>query len=122
MAGLHQAFLVTGHCAGLTRSGALATQCLCLKHSLWLAQVKRTKEVLSANTGAPLSVEELLDGLDFRSHISRSAWPQEGPAAAELVAGRSSGTCATDAALDMSVGAVAAHIWTVLVLAAIAMD
>lgn len=35
-------------------------------------QVKRTKEILSANTDAPLSVEELHNGLDFRSTITRS--------------------------------------------------
>ncbi len=35
-------------------------------------QVKRTKEILSANTEAPLSVEELLGGHDFRSSISRT--------------------------------------------------
>lgn len=34
-------------------------------------QVKRTKEILSANTEAPLSVEELLPGVDFKSTISR---------------------------------------------------
>ena len=34
-------------------------------------QVKRTKEVLSANTFAPISVEELMDGHDFRSRIDR---------------------------------------------------
>ena len=34
-------------------------------------QVKRTKEVLSANTFAPISVEELQEGHDFRSRIDR---------------------------------------------------
>eukprot|EP00249_Psilotum_nudum_P022820 c28651_g1_i2 orf=645-3266(-) len=34
-------------------------------------QVKRTKEILSANTEAPLSVEALYGDLDFRSTISR---------------------------------------------------
>ena len=34
-------------------------------------QVKRTKEVLSANLEAPISVEEILDGIDFRSSITR---------------------------------------------------
>ena len=29
-------------------------------------QVKRTKEILSANTAAPISVESLLDDVDFR--------------------------------------------------------
>jgi hypoxia up-regulated 1 len=29
-------------------------------------QVKRTKEILSANTAAPISVESLYDDLDFR--------------------------------------------------------
>ncbi len=31
-----------------------------------VAQVRRTKEMLSANTAAPLSVEELYDGKDFQ--------------------------------------------------------
>ena len=35
---------------------------------------RRTKEVLSANHDAPCSVEELLDGRDFRSHIDRRAF------------------------------------------------
>ena len=34
-------------------------------------QVKRTKEILSANMAAPVSVEEIMDGIDFRSSISR---------------------------------------------------
>eukprot|EP00882_Tetradesmus_deserticola_P024516 GHRQ01026801.1.p1 GENE.GHRQ01026801.1~~GHRQ01026801.1.p1 ORF type:complete len:260 (+),score=164.77 GHRQ01026801.1:1532-2311(+) len=34
-------------------------------------QVRRTKEVLSANTGAPFSVEELHEGKDFQSSIKR---------------------------------------------------
>jgi hypothetical protein len=37
----------------------------------WVWQVKRTKEVLSANSEAPISVEELHDGIDFRSRITR---------------------------------------------------
>jgi len=36
-------------------------------------QAKKTKEVLSANTEAPLSVEELHNGIDFRSRITRQA-------------------------------------------------
>lgn len=32
-------------------------------------QVKRTKEILSANTMAPISVESLLDDRDFRCEI-----------------------------------------------------
>ena len=36
-------------------------------------QVKRTKEMLSANTEAPFSVEELMDGIDFRASITRHA-------------------------------------------------
>ena len=36
--------------------------------------VRRTKEVLSANGDAPCSVEELLDGKDFRSSIDRKAF------------------------------------------------
>lgn len=36
--------------------------------------VRRTKEVLSANADAPCSVEELLDGRDFRSSIDRKAF------------------------------------------------
>ncbi|KAK9813694.1 hypothetical protein WJX73_003926 [Symbiochloris irregularis] len=39
-------------------------------------QVKRTKEVLSANMEAPISVEEILDGIDFRSSISRKAFEE----------------------------------------------
>jgi hypoxia up-regulated 1 len=34
-------------------------------------QVRRTKEILSANTAAPISVEELHGGLDFQSSIKR---------------------------------------------------
>lgn len=34
-------------------------------------QVRRTKEILSANTAAPISVEELHGGKDFQSSISR---------------------------------------------------
>lgn len=36
------------------------------------SQVKRLKEVLSANSEAPISVEELHDGVDFRATVSRS--------------------------------------------------
>lgn len=35
--------------------------------------MKRTKEMLSANTEAPFSVEELMDGIDFRASITRHA-------------------------------------------------
>ena len=35
--------------------------------------MKRTKEILSANSEAPFSVEELMDGIDFRASISRLA-------------------------------------------------
>ncbi|CAL5229767.1 g13152 [Coccomyxa viridis] len=35
-------------------------------------QAKKTKEVLSANTEAPISVEELHNGIDFRSRITRA--------------------------------------------------
>lgn len=34
-------------------------------------QVRRTKEMLSANSGAPLSVEEFHDGHDFATYVSR---------------------------------------------------
>ena len=34
-------------------------------------QAKKTKEVLSANTEAPIGVEELHNGIDFRSRITR---------------------------------------------------
>ncbi|KAK9826508.1 hypothetical protein WJX81_008378 [Elliptochloris bilobata] len=37
-------------------------------------QVKRTKEILSANSEAPFSVEELMDGIDFRASITRDAF------------------------------------------------
>jgi hypothetical protein len=38
-------------------------------------QAKRAKQVLSANSEAPLSVEELHNGVDFRSRIKRCAMP-----------------------------------------------
>ncbi|KAL6003087.1 hypothetical protein ACLOJK_023310 [Asimina triloba] len=39
-------------------------------------QVKRTKEILSANTLAPISVESLYDDRDFRSTISREKFEE----------------------------------------------
>ncbi|XP_068646814.1 heat shock 70 kDa protein 17-like [Aristolochia californica] len=39
-------------------------------------QVKRTKEILSANTAAPISVESLYDDRDFRSAISREKFEE----------------------------------------------
>ncbi|TKY47918.1 Heat shock 70 kDa protein 17 [Spatholobus suberectus] len=39
-------------------------------------QVKRTKEILSANTAAPISVESLHDDLDFRSTITREKFEE----------------------------------------------
>ncbi|XP_010440120.1 PREDICTED: heat shock 70 kDa protein 17 [Camelina sativa] len=39
-------------------------------------QVKRTKEILSANTAAPISVESLHDDRDFRSTISREKFEE----------------------------------------------
>ncbi|TYJ15851.1 hypothetical protein E1A91_A10G210900v1 [Gossypium mustelinum] len=39
-------------------------------------QVKRTKEVLSANTAAPISVESLHDDRDFRSTITREKFEE----------------------------------------------
>ncbi|KAL5581625.1 hypothetical protein UlMin_014067 [Ulmus minor] len=39
-------------------------------------QVKRTKEILSANTAAPISVESLFDDQDFRSTISREKFEE----------------------------------------------
>ncbi|RZB42685.1 heat shock 70 kDa protein 17-like [Glycine soja] len=39
-------------------------------------QVKRTKEILSANTAAPISVESLLDDVDFRSTITREKFEE----------------------------------------------
>ncbi|KAK9052591.1 hypothetical protein SSX86_029220 [Deinandra increscens subsp. villosa] len=39
-------------------------------------QVKRTKEILSANTAAPISVESLLDDRDFRSTITRQKFEE----------------------------------------------
>ncbi|CAM8987794.1 unnamed protein product [Rhodiola kirilowii] len=39
-------------------------------------QVKRTKEILSANTVAPLSVESLYDDRDFRSTITREKFEE----------------------------------------------
>jgi molecular chaperone DnaK (HSP70) len=38
--------------------------------------VRRTKEILSANTGAPFSVEELHEGLDFSSSIKREEFEE----------------------------------------------
>ncbi|PNG99289.1 Heat shock protein 17, partial [Tetrabaena socialis] len=37
-------------------------------------QVRRTKEMLSANSAAPCTVEELYDGIDFQSTITRDAF------------------------------------------------
>ncbi|XP_020268798.1 heat shock 70 kDa protein 17 isoform X2 [Asparagus officinalis] len=39
-------------------------------------QVKRTKEILSANTAAPISVESLYDDIDFRSSITREKFEE----------------------------------------------
>ncbi|CAL1385877.1 unnamed protein product [Linum trigynum] len=39
-------------------------------------QVKRTKEILSANTAAPISVESLYDDRDFRSSITREKFEE----------------------------------------------
>ncbi|XP_031256380.1 heat shock 70 kDa protein 17 [Pistacia vera] len=39
-------------------------------------QVKRTKEILSANTAAPISVESLYDDRDFRSTITRDKFEE----------------------------------------------
>ncbi|MQM00420.1 hypothetical protein Taro_033148 [Colocasia esculenta] len=39
-------------------------------------QVKRTKEILSANTAAPISVESLYDDHDFRSTITREKFEE----------------------------------------------
>lgn len=39
-------------------------------------QVKRTKEILSANTMAPISVESIYDDRDFRSSISREKFEE----------------------------------------------
>nr|QBS00792.1 HSP70 [Agave sisalana] len=39
-------------------------------------QVKRTKEILSANTVAPISVESLYDDIDFRSTITREKFEE----------------------------------------------
>ncbi|KAI3698678.1 hypothetical protein L2E82_42404 [Cichorium intybus] len=39
-------------------------------------QVKRTKEILSANSAAPISVESLLDDRDFRSTITRQKFEE----------------------------------------------
>ncbi|KAJ7960189.1 Heat shock 70 kDa protein [Quillaja saponaria] len=39
-------------------------------------QVKRTKEILSANTAAPISVESIYDDLDFRSTITREKFEE----------------------------------------------
>lgn len=35
-------------------------------------QVRRTKEILSANSDAPFSVEELHEGRDFQASVSRA--------------------------------------------------
>lgn len=39
-------------------------------------QVKRTKEILSANTMAPISVESIYDDIDFRSTITREKFEE----------------------------------------------
>ncbi|XP_060188958.1 heat shock 70 kDa protein 17 [Lycium barbarum] len=39
-------------------------------------QVKRTKEILSANTAAPISVESIYDDRDFRSSITREKFEE----------------------------------------------
>jgi hypothetical protein len=39
-------------------------------------QVRRTKEVLSANSGAPFNVEELHEGRDYASHITRDTFEE----------------------------------------------
>jgi len=39
-------------------------------------QVRRTKEILSANTAAPITVEELHAGKDFQSSIKRSEFEE----------------------------------------------
>ncbi|KAF3445091.1 hypothetical protein FNV43_RR14784 [Rhamnella rubrinervis] len=39
-------------------------------------QVKRTKEILSANTAAPISVESIYDDQDFRSSITREKFEE----------------------------------------------
>lgn len=39
-------------------------------------QVKRTKQILSANTEAPISVEELYQDRDFRSSITRTQFEE----------------------------------------------
>ncbi len=36
--------------------------------------MKRVKQVLSANSESSLSVEEMHNGVDFRSHITREAF------------------------------------------------
>jgi len=43
---------------------------------LWPPQVARTKQILSANTEAPISVEELWQERDFRSTISRDKFEE----------------------------------------------
>ena len=37
-------------------------------------QAKRTKQILSANTEAPVSVEEVASGADLRTSVSREAF------------------------------------------------
>jgi len=39
-----------------------------------LAQIRRTKEILSANTAAPVSVEELHDGIDYQVRTCDGLW------------------------------------------------
>jgi hypoxia up-regulated 1 len=39
-------------------------------------QCKKTKEILSANNLAPMSVESLHDGMDFRSTITREKFAE----------------------------------------------
>ncbi|GFR42342.1 hypothetical protein Agub_g3033, partial [Astrephomene gubernaculifera] len=58
------------------RPGGAAVDVLSLPKSMakLRRQVRRTKEMLSANSAAPCSVEELYDGRDFQSSISREAF------------------------------------------------
>ena len=72
---MQQATRRLGICAGGAHHTRPRIVCACRKSPKALAklkrQVRRTKEILSANTAAPLSVEELHGGQDFRATITR---------------------------------------------------
>lgn len=63
--------------------------------------VRRTKEMLSANVDAPFIVEELFNGIDFMSSISRDEF--------ETIAGVQSAHCASSSHCQ-SLDAISSHV------------